>query len=396
MPCWFDITPRFGVSYDLFGNAKTALKGTVNRYMAGQTLSYAKRYNPLQIQSDTRTWNDVNNDDVAQEHEIGPSNNARFGLPVQTRRPGDDRDREYDWEYTAGVQHELIRNVSVNASWYHRDTYNMTRTINTLFGPGDYMVLNVVSPLDGAILPVYNLDPAKRGLIDRIDTNSPDSALRSFSYNGFEFGATARFGGASVFGGWTVDRRILNHCDELENWGNLSGVIYEASGQNSTAPKSDYHFCDQSALGIPYQHEFKVAGSYLLPWDVQVNLALQSYPGEMLPTRWSIGRATRYAADCLGPCTPGALVIPNMTATTYVLDLTPPGSDFYGRQTQVDFGLRKLFRLGRYQVSGQLDVFNATNSSYIKSQTTTWGPALGRPLSTLQPRTLRLAAQLRF
>ena len=52
MPCWMDWAPRFGASYDLFGNARTALKGTINRYMAGQTLSYAQRYNPLRIQSD--------------------------------------------------------------------------------------------------------------------------------------------------------------------------------------------------------------------------------------------------------------------------------------------------------------------------------------------------------
>jgi hypothetical protein len=127
-----------------------------------------------------------------------------------------------------------------------------------------------------------------------------------------------------------------------------------------------------------------------------VNAAFQSYPGPVLPTRWSIGRSTRYASNCTGPCTPGALVIPNLTATTYVLDLTPPGSNYYGRQNQLDVGLRKIFRIRSYQFSGQMDLFNFLNSSYVKSQTTTLGPALGRPLSTLQPRTLRLAIQMRF
>jgi hypothetical protein len=272
----------------------------------------------------------------------------------------------------------------------------MTRSVNAPVGPEDYTVVNVVSPLDGSIIPAYNLNPAKRGLLDRIDVNSTDRNLRSYSYNGLEFGASARLGRATLFGGWTFDRRILNHCDELENWGNLSSVIYPASGQNSQQPKSDYHFCNQSELGIPYTHEFKLSGSYMLPWDVQVNAALQSYPGAMLPTRWSIGRTTRYAADCVGPCTPGALVIPNMTPATYVLDLTPPGSAFYGRLTQLDVGFRKIIRVGRYQFSGQADLFNFLNTDYIKSQTTTIGPSLGRPLSTLQPRTLRLAVQMRF
>jgi hypothetical protein len=396
MPCWFDVTPRFGVAYDAFGNARTALKASVNKYMAGQTLGFAQRYNPFSSQSDPRRWDDVNNDDIAQDNEIGPPNDARFGQAVLTRHPDPDIGREYDWEYSAGVQHEVVRGVSVTAAWYHRDSYNMTRSVNGPFTPADYTLVNVVSPLDGSIIPAYNLNPAKRGLIDRIDINSTDANLRSFSYTGFEFGVAARVHNATLFGGWTIDRTLLDHCDELENWGNLSAVIYDASGLNSQAPKSDYHYCKQSDLRLPFLNEFKVSGSYRLPWQLQVNAAFQSYTGPRLPTRWSIGRTTRYAADCIGPCTPGALVIPNMTATTYVLDLTPPGSDYYGRLNQLDLGVRKMFKIRGVQYSGQADIFNATNSSYIKSQTTTLGPSFGQVLSTLQPITMRLALQLRF
>src|SRR5262249_45086660 len=130
MPCWFDVTPRLGVAYDLFGDAKTALKASVNRYMAGQTLGFAQRYNPFQTQSDVRTWNDANNDDIAQDTEIGPSNNNAFGLPVLSRRPDPDIKREYDWEFGLGVQHELVRGISVSAGWYHRQTYDPTMSIN--------------------------------------------------------------------------------------------------------------------------------------------------------------------------------------------------------------------------------------------------------------------------
>ena len=180
-------------------------------------------------------------------------------------------------------------------------------------------------------------------MIDRLDVNSTDRDLREFSYTGFELGVTARFGRATLFGGWTVDRSILNHCDELENWGNLSSVIYDASTVNAQQPKSDYHYCNQSALGLPFLHEFKMSGGYQLPWQMQLNAAFQSYAGATLPTRWSIGRTTRYAADCIGSCTPGALVIPNMTATTYVLDLTPPGSDYYERLNQLDLACGSSF-----------------------------------------------------
>jgi hypothetical protein len=48
------------------------------------------------------------------------------------------------------------------------------------------------------------------------------------------------------------------------------------------------------------------------------------------------------------------------------------------------------------QYSGQVDIFNATNSSWVQTQNTTYGPTLGLPTKILQPRLLRLAIQARF
>jgi hypothetical protein len=384
MPCWLDVTPRVGASYDLFGNARTALKATANRYMAGQTLSYARRYNPLALDSDDRTWDDLNRDNVAQDIEIGASNDRTFGLPVQNRRPADDLAREYDWEYSAGVQHELMRGLSVSGSWFHRRTYNLLRSDNVLINSGDYTPVDIVSPVDGQVFGVYNLHREKQGQVATVDVNSPNSDLRSRTYNGFELGMNGRYGPASFFGGWTFDRLVDVNCDSQHDPNQTVGGIVQ------------HAFCDQGAYDLPFRHEFKLAGSYRLPLDIQVNAAFQSYPGPTRGTFWSIGRTTRYAPGCAGPCTPGALVIPNLTPASLTVALIEPGGDYYGRLNQLDLGFRKLFRIGRFQYSGQIDMFNFLNSSYVKSETRTYGSALGRPLSTLQPRTLRLAAQMRF
>ena len=310
------LTPRFGVAYDLFGNARTALKASVNKYMAGQTLGFAQRYNPFSSQSDVRSWTDLNGDDIAQDNEIAAiGNNLRFGQPVLTRRPADDIGREYDWEYSAGIQHELMRGVSVTAAWYHRDSYNMTQSVNGPFTPADYTVVNVVSPIDGSLIPAYNLNSAKQGQVDRVDVNATDGNLRSFTYTGFEFGAAARLGRATLFGGWTIDRTThepLRRAGELGQPVGGATTTPPATTRSSRSPTIT--FCNQSQQGLPFLHEFKLSGSYQLPWEIQVNAALQSYSGPQLPTRWNIGRTTRYASNCLAPCVPGALVIPNMTA----------------------------------------------------------------------------------
>ena len=163
----------------------------------------------------------------------------------------------------------------------------------------------------------------------------PDADLRRRTYNGVELGFAGRYGPASFFGGWTIDRLTNVNCDSVSDPNQtVGGVVQHA-------------FCDQSNFDVPLNHELKLSGSYLLPYDIQVNAAIQSYPGPFRPTTWSIGRTTRYAPNCIGPCTPNALVIPNLTPATLSVALAAPGSDYYGRQTQVDLGSRYAGRSGR-------------------------------------------------
>src|SRR5205807_2395508 len=41
VPNWRDLDPRFGISYDLFGNGKTAIKSYMGRYVQGLSASFS-------------------------------------------------------------------------------------------------------------------------------------------------------------------------------------------------------------------------------------------------------------------------------------------------------------------------------------------------------------------
>ena len=57
MPTFKDFAPRFGASYDLFGDGKTALKASVARYNAAfSTVTFPQVYNPMVLSTDTRNW----------------------------------------------------------------------------------------------------------------------------------------------------------------------------------------------------------------------------------------------------------------------------------------------------------------------------------------------------
>src|SRR5262249_6612096 len=47
VPLWHDLSPRFGAAYDLFGTGKTALKVSLNRYVAGEGVGTANANNPV-------------------------------------------------------------------------------------------------------------------------------------------------------------------------------------------------------------------------------------------------------------------------------------------------------------------------------------------------------------
>src|SRR5262249_8059993 len=73
IPNWSTSSPRIGASYALFGTT-TALKGSFGNYPANLlgTL-FVENYDPMFLQSDQRTWTDLNHDGIAEPNEIGPS-----------------------------------------------------------------------------------------------------------------------------------------------------------------------------------------------------------------------------------------------------------------------------------------------------------------------------------
>ncbi len=99
---WNDLTPHLGAVYDVFGDGRTSLKVSLNRYLENLSAgsSIAQDPNPLNtiITQTTRSWNDANRNYVpecnlqspAANGECGAMANSLFGQPV----PGNTYDPE--------------------------------------------------------------------------------------------------------------------------------------------------------------------------------------------------------------------------------------------------------------------------------------------------------------
>lgn len=106
----------------------------------------------------------TNRDGIAQNNEIGPSNNSNFGLAL-ARHTDANIERPYDIEHSLSLVQELKPGVSVTGAWYRRDTYNLEQQLNTLISPADYASFSTPSPLNGEPVTIYNLNrpPGLRG-----------------------------------------------------------------------------------------------------------------------------------------------------------------------------------------------------------------------------------------
>ena len=135
VPNWKDINPRLSVAYDLFGTGKTALKASASRGVEQDSIRYAAANNPANtlVTQVSRTWNDTNNNFTPDCDLLNPQPNGEC-LVWQDLGFGSSRVttfydprmlegwgvRGYNWEFSGGVQHEIIPRLSASVGYFRR------------------------------------------------------------------------------------------------------------------------------------------------------------------------------------------------------------------------------------------------------------------------------------
>lgn len=402
LPNWNnDIAPRLSVAYDLFGTGKTALKTSWSKYFATDRTRFASRYARAGLVNENRNWFDTDlipgtstrsgiprptdNDDIAQDNEIGPSGQANFGQRATASYDPDIR-RASNVEFTAGVNHEVMPRFAVGAFYYRRTFQNLTSNDRNQITLGDYSSFQTQMPsfandptLAGLmdpneILTIYNLNPDKRPVYGEIlDRNGENNSI----YDGFETSFTARLPmGATLYGGWTIERMVGKYCDNNDN-PNGSPTTTEFGKVVANGGR----FCDESQFDVPFKSDLKIAGSTPLWWGINFAAVAQTYPGAERVITW----------------VPPASAFPNGQRTnSETIILSTPGTVFQPRYNQLDINFRKNFRAGNKVFTAQFDLFNVTNSSSILTTNNSIGASLGEIQSILKGRMPRIAFQMKF
>ena len=165
VPNWKDINPRVSVAYDLFGTGKTAIKASASRGVEQDSIRYAGANNPANtlVTQVSREWKDTNNNFtpdcdllnsqpngeclVWQDLGFGSSRVSTFYDPRMLEGWGV---RGWNWEFSSGVQHEIIPRLSASVGYFRRIYGNFNVVDNEALSRSDFTEFSVVAPTDAA------------------------------------------------------------------------------------------------------------------------------------------------------------------------------------------------------------------------------------------------------
>ncbi|MBI3403299.1 MAG: carboxypeptidase regulatory-like domain-containing protein [Acidobacteria bacterium] len=408
VPDWKDINPRLGVTMDVFGNGRTALKASFGRYNQLSRSDLTRRFHPFSSSINTafRNWNDdfypvgdprrgnfipdCDLKNFGTNGECGPISNVNFGKFIPTSTLFDDSvtkaNRDYLWDINVELQHELVQGLSVSAGYNRNWDGSFTVTENTLVGPQNFDEFCITAPKDSRLpsgggnqlCGFYDIQPQYFGLGTLRVTNAKEFGSPQRYWDGFTFAANGRLPrGVRLGGGVDLGRQVDDHCFTVD--------VPNQPNDIGNTPMLGGPFCRiVTSWGDTLDVRFR--GSVPLKGGIDASFIYRNTPGAEESAFLTVTSADVTFKN------PARKTL----TSAKTVNLYAPNSVFGDRFSQLDVAVNKTFNLGWGRLRTALDVYNVLNSNSIQSVATAFGPRWLRPTAFLDPRLARVTASIQF
>jgi hypothetical protein len=411
-----DITPRFGVAYDLFGNGKTALKFNMGHYLVSATND--GRYitnNPAgrAVSTVDRGWTDNDKDFVvdcdllnfqANNECAGlTGNNLNFGKLGNATTTTDPAllkgwgVRPNDWQYGITLQQEILPRVSAEVGYSRRWFHGVQVTDNLNRQPGDYVSYTLTAPTDsrlpdGGGYPITVWVPTNAAAAipaqSLIRPQTDFGEEQDNHYDGVDLAVNARLRqGLTLQIGSTTGRAIVDSC--------ATGGVSQANTNQAQVDSPDLRNCRNAN---PFQSTIRGLATYTVPKiDVLISATLRSQPVQSRSANWNVPNSV--ISGLLGFLPTGSTAA---GTTTVALDDTEHRIWDESRRNQIDMRFAKILRFGRTRADVGIDLTNLLNSNYATAWDNTYqfgapnGGTWNNPTTVFAPRFVRLNLTFNF
>jgi len=341
------LAPNLGITYDLFGNGKTALKIHYGTYFDPAVTGTWSGLQPSGPRSFTFYWTDINQNGSPDappidKYELPAGTNPLTMLSTTFKQQiNPDLKNPYTREVTAQIEHELFPQFKVGLIFIYRDRKNFTANLNYDQTTGTYWNLLQQHPEwwvpFTTTVPAYLGFPAEDVTVYYRSLNAPLSfgvltnvPQQKYRYTGLELTFVKR-----MHDGWSLGGSF-NYSYQWDN----GGFANPSSRINA-----------EGRRGVPWW--LKLYGTFNVPYGFVASFIYTHTEGGWWARTVSVSAPTAW------------IQANNVTSGSVSATIEDSNSRRSLQSDNMDFRVEKEFQIGKIGKFGLfLDIFNLLGNSY--------------------------------
>jgi outer membrane receptor protein involved in Fe transport len=393
---WRNLSPRLGISWDVFGNGKTSVKASYGRYAESLMIDYYNRFGQIAADMNIFLWIDANGNKI--EDPVGVD--MYIPTMIQDITPAPERidklreegsKAPFTDEFILGISHELVKDFSIKLSFIHKTKKGHLMTIDGNIGypfDMDYFVPYTVNDpgWDGE----FGTDDDKQINLYAKKLNSPQvlhkvAHVPEFrrKYRALEFVFNKRMSNRWQFLGSIVWSKLWGDVQSRHDYTGWGFFMHPNTLINS-----------YGRLDFDRPLVIKIQATYILPGNISLSGYFRHFDGAPFTRRLYI----------YFPQTINGVPVESMTG----INADPLGSKRRQSSDILDIRIEKIFNLNKYgKIRAALDIFNILGYSAVTVDTSAGGyifpdgsflryPYYGDILSAGGQRLLRVTLRYSF
>jgi outer membrane receptor protein involved in Fe transport len=365
-----NLAPRLGMTYDLKGDGRTALKAFYGRYYNNLADSFSG-INPGGIS--TAEFNFLDQNRNGRYDGVAELGTLRLRAGADSTPVDEDFKTPYAEEISASFETQLPGESSARVTYVRKNVHDAAPFWYTNLIPawvGQATVAKTVT-IAGETFSLVDVPDSLADSTNGEFANFPDG---DYHYDTIEVAYTKHVG-----------QKFFIQTSADYQWRNdfRSALAGDRQSSPLQADAIGLNFQISPNPNVPNRqkttsYHFQFLGRYTLPWDV----------GFSANYRYQAGFPySRVIPDC------GCLNLSNYGADFFVEPLKNNRSDNVGL---LNFRVDKAVQIGKIRASAMLDIYNVTNTDPVTNFVLNSGAAYKRVIAALDPRVFQMGFRIEF